>query len=806
MDLLADVRYALRLLRKTPIFTAAAIGILALGIGANATIFSLVQSVLVRPLPYANPDELVMVWEDASAAGFPRNTPAPGNYNDWRTLNRSFVDLAATRSVNSSLTMDGPPEQVLGRAVTANFFSVLGVQPQLGRSFVPAEDAQGVRVVIISHALWQRRYGADPAIVGRTVTMNDARHEIVGVAPQSFVFLDRDIDYWVPMQLPPEMASTRASHFLNVVARLRPGVSVQAADEDMKSIAAELARQYPDNGGVGAVVVPLREQVLGDTRMELVVLMIAAMSIVLIACANFASLLLSRSWTRRGEYAVRLSLGATRIRLARQIVVEALCLSIIGGVFGLVIPWLAGTMSERLVPVGLQLSAASMRGWQLFATAGVLSIATGALFSLGPALQSSRASTADALQQNARGSIGGGATRHLRDGLIVLQVAATLVLLVTAGLMLRTLVNLRGTELGFNPQQLLTIQVALPQPKYAEPARRAAFHDRVIAGVRAQPGVDGVAFGSTLPFQSIGNTRAFTIEGRPVSMNEIALGLVPFPDALFRVGTTDYMRTLGVVAAEGRLLDERDTSASPRAAVVNETLARQFLPNRSAIGHRIRFSPDEPWFTIVGVVRDVLERGYEQDAKPGVYVSAPQIGGTASYLVVRVNGDPLDYAAAVQQVIHGVDPDQPIRQVRPMSDVVNLTVADRQQHTTLLVVFGGLALLIASIGLYGLLSQLVSARSREIGLRIALGATWRTVVAMVMSRGIVLAGVGMALGTGIAWAATRTLQTLLYGVAAADPLTFAAVLGLLSAVTLAACAVPAVRAARVDPMVVLREQ
>ena len=799
MDLLADVRYALRLLRKTPIFTAAAVATLALGIGANATIFSLVHSVLVRPLPYGGPDQLVMVWEDATAAGFPRNTPAPGNYNDWRALNRSFVDLAATRSVNASLTMDGPPEQVLGRAVTTNFFDVLGVQPQLGRSFFPEEDAQGVRVVIISDALWQRRYGGDPAIVGRTMTMNDARHEIVGVAPKSFVFRSREIDYWVPMQLPPNLATTRGSHFLNVVARLKPGVSAQAADDEMKSIAARLTAQYPDNGNVGAVVVPLREDILGDTRIELIVLMVAAMSIVLIACANFASLLLSRAWARRGEYAVRLSLGATRIRLARQIVVEALCLSVVGGALGLVIPSLTGAMSERLVPIGLQLSAASMQGWQLFAAAGVLSIATGLLFSLGPALQSSRASTSEALQQNARGSIGGGTTRRLRDGLIVLQVAATLVLLVAAGLMLRTLANLRGTELGFNPRQVLTMQVALPQPKYADGARRAAFYDRVTALIRAQPGVEGVAFGSTLPFQSIGNTRVFAIEGRQAVPGEI-------PDALFRVGTPDYMRTLGVMATEGRLLDERDTSAAPRAAVVNETLARQFLPNQSAVGHRIRFDPDEPWFTIVGVVRDVLERGYEQDPKPGVYVSSPQVEGIASNLIVRVTGDPLDYAAPVQRVIHGVDPDQPIRQVRSMSDVISLTVADRQQHTTLLVVFGGLALLIASIGLYGLLSQVVSTRSREIGLRIALGATWRTVVTMVMSRGIVLTGVGMLLGAGIAWAVTRTLQTLLYGVGAADPATFAAVLGLLAAVTLAACAVPAVRAARVDPMVVLREQ
>jgi predicted permease len=799
MDLLADVRYAFRLLTKTPVFTVAAIATLALGIGANTTIFALVQSVLIQALPYSNPDELVMVWEDGSRFGFPKNTPAPANYNDWRMRNRSFVDMAATRGgTNATLTVDGPPEQVVGRSVTVNFFSVLGVTPALGRAFNAGDD-QNDRIVIISDGLWRRRYGADPGIVGRTIVMNDARREVVGVAPKSFVFRNRDIDYWIPMRLPPQLANTRNSHFLEVVARLEPGVPVETADGEMKAIAAQLTSEYPDsNRDVGAVVLSVREDVLGDTRVEVLVLMIAAASIVLIACANLASLLLSRAWTRRGEYAVRLSLGATRTRLMRQIVTEALCLSVVGGALGLAIPWLAGTMIERFVPVGLQ-TPTTVLDWRLLAFAGALSIGTGLLFSLGPAFQSSRASTSEVLQQNARGAVGTGATGLFRDGLVVLQVAATLVLLVAAGLMLRTLANLRAIELGFNPEGLLTMQVSLPQPKYADETKRTAFYERVVAGIRAQPGVEGAAFGSTLPFQNAGNTRSFTIEGRAEVPGEVR-------DALFRVGTSEYLKTLDVVVAEGRLIDERDVAGAPRAVVINETMARQFLPNQSALGHRIQFDPEEPAFTIVGVVKNVLERGYEQEDKPAVYLSTPQVGANSANLVVRVPGDPLASAAAVQRVIQSVDPDQPVRLIRSMSDVVALTVVDRQQHTTLLVAFGALAMLIASIGLYGLLAQSVSARSREIGLRIALGATWRSVVTLVMSRGIVLTGTGVALGVFVAWMVTRAMQTLLFGVDAGDPTTFAVVLGLLATVAVIACAIPAIRAARVDPMVALRDQ
>jgi predicted permease len=804
MDLLADLRYAVRMLRKTPVFTVAAIGTLALGIGANTTIFSLVQDLLLRPMPYQNPDQIVMVWEDQTgAAGVPRAVSAPANYRDWRASNRSFTDMAATGFAFTNLTGDGAPEVVLGRRVTTNFLSVLGVRPMLGRDFTAADDTSGSRVVIISHALWQRRYRGDAAIVGRTISMSvqrvgDVKHEVIGVAPASFVFLSRDIDYWVPMQFSPEEAATRGNHFLDVVARLKSGVSVQAADAEVRTIARGLSEQHPDtNRGIGAAVVPIRDQVLGASRVHVIALMSAAAAIVLIACANLASLLLARASVRRGEYAVRLSLGATRGRLARQVLVEALCLSGGGGMLGLAIPVLTTTFVERIVPIGLQAFTVSLMDWRLLAFAGALSIATGLLFSVGPAFQSAHASTADVLQQHARGNVGG-RSGAFRDSLVVVQVAATLVLLVAAGQMLRTLANLNAVELGFDASNLLTIQAPL-MPKWADPIKRPALYETVLDGVRALPGVRAAAFGSTLPFQP-GSSRFFSVEGRP-----------PVPgdqrDALFRIGTADYLQTLRVTLVEGRLVDARDGRDAPRAVVVNETLVRQFMPGPSALGRQIRFDPTEPPFTVVGVIEDVLERGYGQESKPAVYVTSaqgPRFFPTIN-LIVRVDSDPLGYVPAIQRIVRGVDPDQPVRLARTMTDLIGLTIGDRRQQTTLLAVFGALALVIASLGVYGLLAQTVSARGREIGIRMALGATLRSVMQMVMSRGIVLSGAGVGLGAALAWSVTRAMDTLLYGVAATDPLTFAMAAALLAAVSAVACAIPAVRAARVDPMLVLRD-
>jgi putative ABC transport system permease protein len=799
--LLADLRYSVRLLRKAPGFTAIAVATLALGIGANTAIFSAVDAMLVRPLPYADADRVVLVWEDVGVAGIPRNTPAPGNYNDWARLSRSFTGMAATRGANANLTADGPPELILGRAVTPNFFDVLGVRPAIGRSFTAEEDRTGAPVVVISDGLWRRRYRGDRSIVGRTLLMNDNRYEVIGVMPRGFVFRNREMNYWVPIHFSPEVAVTRQSHFLNVVARLAPGVSLAAAQDDMRLVANALTREHPDsNTNVGAAVVPVKDDALGNTRVELLVLMGAAAAVLLIACANLASLLLSRAVGRRGELAVRAALGASRGRLIRQMVIEAAAIACAGGAIGLGLAPLGTALMAQLTPRGFPPLPSSVLDLRLLAFTLAISTAASLAFGLLPALQASRVSLQDALQQGARSAIGGRG-RLTRDALVVAQVAAALVLLAGAGLMLRTLANLRAIDVGFRPAHLMTLRTTLPADRYREAQKRLAFYDRVVAGARALPGVEHAAYISNLPFVTQGDTIAYAIEGGPP----------PSPgypqDALLRVGTTDYLATIGAQLAEGRLIDQHDVDDAPRAIVINETMAKRHWPGETALGHRVRFDRNQPWFTVVGVVKDVHERGYELAMKSGVYLSFAQIPNTwarPEQLVVRVSGNAEDIAPALRRVIAAADPDQPVAAVRSMDEIIDLDVADRQQQMLLLGAFAGLALLLASIGLYGVLSYLVLQRSRELGLRMALGATSGSVMRIVVARGLSLTAVGLAIGLGLAWALTRTLQNLLYGVSAADPATFGAVVALLGVIALAACYVPARRAARLDPIAVLR--
>ena len=801
--LLADLRYGVRLLRKSPGFTLIAVATLALGIGANTAIFSTVDAVLIRALPYADPDHLVMVWEDASEIGFPRNTPAPGNFRDWMRLNRSFSAMAATRGATASLTGDGAPEQLIGRAVTPSFFKVLGVAPLHGRAFTDQEDRARAQVVVVSYGLWQRRYGGDPNIVGRTLTMNGARYDVIGVMPRGFVFRNRDVDYWIPTSFSPETAATKNSHYLNVAARLAPGVGLAAARDDMRRVDETMQRLFPDaNRTLRSTIVPIAEELVGDTRVELVVLMAAAAAVLLIACANLASLMLSRAAGRRGELAVRAALGATRARLVRQMLVEAAIVSIAGGLAGVALVPAAVGVIAQLTPRGFVEQPASVIDLRLLAFAVALSIATGVAFSLLPALQAARASSLhDAVQQASRATVGG-RSRRTRDALVVAQVAAALVLLVGAGLMLRTLANLRAIDLGFRADHLLTLRTTLPPSRY-RPLERLAFYDRVIAEVRALPGVEAAAYASNLPFMTTGSTIWVGIEGRPKRTDEAR-------DALYRVATTDYLRTLGVRAIEGRLLDERDGADAPRAVVVNETLARTYWPGGSPIGERLRFgAPDGPLFTVVGVVKDVRERGYQQLLKPGVYLSyaqTPTTWAVPENLVVRASRRPEDLAPLARRIIERVDPDQPIAAVRTMDEIVDLDVADRHLQMMLLGGFASLALLLASIGLYGVLSYAVTQRSREFGLRLALGASAESVMRMVIARGLSLAAAGMAIGLALAWALTRTMQNLLYGVAPADPRTFGAVIVVLMIVAFAACYVPGRRAAGVDPIAALREE
>jgi len=798
----SDLRYALRLLRQAPGFTLVALCALALGIGANSAIFSTLSAVILRPLPYADPDRLVMVFEDASSIGFAHNTPAPANFFDWRDQNHVFTDMAAARNRTRALTGDGSAEQLAGYAVTSNFFSVLGVSPIIGRTFTEAEDRDDARVALISYSLWQRRYAAAADITLRSILLDGANYQVIGVLPRDFVYRDRRRDFFIPIHATPEFRATRNSHFLSVIARLKPGATMQQASSDMLAIANHLKQMYPnENRYTGAVVVPMKEDLLGQTRTALIILMCAAGCVLLIACANLASLLLARAVARKRELAVRAALGARRSRLIRQLITEGALLSLAGGALGLALSLGGMRILERLIPSGLPATVEPRIDLQLLLFTLALSLVTGVLFSIVPAFQAARASVNDALKQGGR-SGADVSSRATRDALVVLEVAAALVLLTGAGLMIETMAKLRGVDLGFRSDHLLTLRTALG-PKYNDNAAALEYQRRVLEQVSSLPGAQAASFASTLPFQSIGNTQGYRVEG-------VAPDPSFSPDALYRSGSWNYLETLGVKLREGRLFDGSETANSPLVLIINETFARHFWPHESAIGHRISTDfPNPKWRTIIGVVADVQERGYDVWMKPGVYFpTAQEPWGTrnADFLVVRASGDPATLLLAIRRIVASIDPDVPVSNVQTMDDLIDATISNRQQQMSLLSAFAALALLLACIGLYGVLAYTVTQRSREIGLRMALGASSWNVTGLVVRHGLTLTASGLALGLAGSWASTRAIKTALYGVSATDPKTFLAVAALLILVALAACLIPARRAAQLDPIVVLREE
>jgi putative ABC transport system permease protein len=798
-SLVSDIRYALRLLRQAPGFTLVALCALALGIGANTAIFSTLSAVILRPLPYTDPDRVVMVFEDASSIGFAHNTPAPANFFDWREQNHVFSDMAATRGRTRALTGDGSAEQLTGYAVTSNFFSVLGVNPVIGRTFTADEDRDDARVALISDSLWQRRFAGDRDIASRSILLDGANYRVIGVLPRDFVYRDRRRDFFIPIHVTPEFRATRGSHFLSVVARLKPGATMQQASGDMLAIANHLKVLYPnENRNTGVVVVPLKEDLLGATRTALIVLMSAAGCVLLIACANLASLLLARAVARKREFAVRAALGAHRARLIRQMITEGALLSLAGGALGLALSLGGMRILNHLIPSGLPVTAEPRIDLQLLLFTLALSLVTGVLFSIVPAFQAARASVNDALKQGGR-SGADVQSRVTRDALVILEVAAALVLLTGAGLMIETMAKLRGVDLGFRSDHLLTLRTALG-PKYNDNGAALEYQRRVLEQVSSIPGAEAASFASTLPFQSIGNTQGYRIEG-------VAPDPSFSPDALYRSGSWNYLQTLGVKLREGRLFDGSETANSPLVLIVNETFARHYWPHGSALGHRV--STDPKWRTIIGVVADVQERGYDLWMKPGVYFPTSQEPyGTrnADFLVVRTSSDPLAIVSVMRRIVASIDPDVPVSNVQSMDDLIDATVSNRQQQMTLLGAFAALALLLASIGLYGVLAYAVTQRSREIGLRMALGASSSSVTGLVVRHGLTLTAIGLALGLVGSWASTRALKTALYGVSATDPKTFSAVAALLTLVALAACMIPARRASRLDPVVVLREE
>ena len=802
MNLLANLQYTFRQVMKTPGFFAIAIAALALGIGANTAIFSAVEAVLLKPLPFAQPGRLMIVWEDASNIGFAFNTPAPANYLDWRAQNRVFRDMAATRFVTASLTGDGQPEQLSGKKVTPNFFDVLGVQPAVGRPFTAEEDKAQTPVVVLGYNLWRRRFGGDESVVGRAILLNGVQTKVVGVMPKDFFFRDRkNSDYWVPMAFTPEQWARRQSHFLTVVARLKPGVTDKQAQKEMERVAADLQKQYPDsNAKVGAVVVPIEKDYAGDARSGLLVLQVASVFVLLIACSNLANLLLARSTGRRREMAVRLALGASRWQIASQLLTESLVLSVAGGLLGLWIGKMCWGVFGSLVPEQAG-GGFEWNGPVLLFTAGI-SLTAGMLFGFAPALRASGVPLQESLKEGGRGGESRGGLR-LRDTLVVGQFALAFALLVCAGLMIETLWNLRKQELGFRADHLLTMGVPLPEKKYDTDEKVREFFRAVVENARALPGVKGVGFGSDAPFMTIGDTEGYTVDGEP------PLPTGEYNDALYREVTPGYLEMLGANVKEGRLLEESDHAGGLQAVVVNEFLAKRHWPGKSAVGKRIRFGREnEPWWTVVGVVRDIRERGLLYEMKPAVYVPLTQVQKPQGFsmLVVRTSNDPASTIKMVEGAVWAVDPQQPVSYVRTMDQLMEADVADRTRPMVLLGVFAGLALVLACLGVYGVLAYAVAQRTREIGVRMALGAKPGDVTRMILGRGMKLSAIGLLAGGALAAGLAALLRTLLYGVTLAAPGIYAGTAATLVLVAMVACVIPAQRASRVDPAVALRNE
>ena len=799
--LIQDLRYAIRGLWRNRGFAIVTIASLALGIGANTAIFSLVNAVLLRPLTFPNADRLVMIKEDASAMGNPPSETAPGNYADWKAQQTVFDDMAALTWRTLNITGDGEPEKVPSYAVTANLFSLLGVKPVIGRDFTVEDDQQGQnKVAILSHGLWQRRYGGDRKIVGRDITLNGQKYSVIGVMPNRFQFLQSYIGLWTPAALTAEELRDYDNHYLDVVARMKPGMTLPQAEADIKVITERIVREHPaESEGLAALVIPLREHFTGDVRRPIFLLLVAAGLVLLIACANVASLMLSRAAARRREFALRAALGAGRARLVRQLLTESVLLACLSGAVGLLVAWWSFALLKQLIPPHLTLSTSLTMDLPVLGFALAASIVTGVIFGLAPALHASKLDLNEALKQGGNLTTTGGT--KLRGAFVVAQIALALVLLIGAGLLMQTVLNLHGQYSGFQPERLLALRTALPAYKYREHPKRVAFYAQVLQRVRALPGVSSADYTTSVPLQWKGGMNDFTIEGRPPQPNF-------FTNAVHRQISADYFRTMGIALKQGRYFQDSDNQQTTPVAIVNETMARQFWPD-GALEKRFKLGVEKaPWVTIVGVVADVRQMGMDVPVKAEMYFPYRQITSHFGYaprdLVVRASSEPFSLVSSIRKAIHEVDPDQPVANVETMDEQLAGETGPRRMGMMLLMSFAGLALVLASVGIYGVLSYFVTQQTREIGVRMALGAQRHDILSLVMRKGMGLAVVGVAIGLLAALALARLMTSLLFGIGARDPITFATVVVILLVVALAACLIPARRATKVDPVIALR--
>jgi putative ABC transport system permease protein len=807
-DLMQDLRYGLRVLAKSPVFTAVGVLTLALGIGANTAIFSVVNGLLLRPLPFRDAGRLVMLWE-VSPEGRHQNTTSRANFRAWREQNTAFESMAAFSDQRLNLTGDQDPEEVSVQLATPELFQVLGVEPILGRTLNEEDGRARSAGVVLGYGIWQRRFGGDPAVVGKPITLNGIPFNVVGVMPAGFQWHIRSrsgtgkpAEMWAVLAMPMEGPAT-LGRFLSVVGRLKSGVSREQAEAEIKAIETRLGQDAPQyNKGYGIEVLPLREQFVGKVRSALLILLGAVGFVLLIACANVANLMLARAAARQKEIALRTALGASRLRIVRQLLTESLLLALLGSLLGLGLAWwgieaLVAISPRDLVNlqgVGINLTVLA---WTL-----AISLATGIIFGIAPALEATRLNLNEALNEGGKGAGGQGArSRRLRSVLVVTEIALALVLLVSAGLLVKSFARLRNIDTGFNSENVLTMVVRTAGAKYREDPQVVGFFRQATERLGALPGVRSVGIVNYLPlYGGLGSSTGFTIEGQP----ELPPGEGPSTNV--RVSDAGYFSAIGIPLVRGRNFTDIEDNQAKHVVIISESLARQYFPDEEPLGKHISVAMfDKPTPTeIVGVVGDVRYDSLTDQAEPTVYFPHPELTYEFMTLVIRTAGDPAAIAPVVRGELREIDPNQPVSDVRTMEQVMADTLGRARFNTLLLSLFAGLATLLAGVGIFGVMNYTVTVRTREIGIRVALGAQRGQVLMLILRQGLLLTLIGIGIGLAGALALTRVMSSLLFGVAATDPLTFTAIVVLLTVVSLIACYLPARRATRVDPVTALR--
>jgi predicted permease len=815
-DLIQDIRYGIRSLYSNPGFTLVAVLALALGTGANTAVFSVVNAVLLRPLPYREPDSLIMLWSSSPKTDRLREPVSVPDMLDYRSQSSTLEGIASLAYDDFNLSTGDVPLHVQGSMVTANFFSVLGVTPALGRFFAAGEDRAGPgRVVVISNGLWKRRFGADPGILDHTIQLNGGTFNIIGVAPATFRSPEKTDELWIPLTLDgsdrlrvpstttPENLASRKFRFMKCVARLRSDATIETARADLSTIAARLEQQYPDmNSGFTVNLISIQDQIIGDIKPALRLLLAVVALVLLIACANVANLLLARGSGRHREIAIRLALGARRARVIRQLLTESTLLGLVGGAAGLLLAYAGIRVLIAINPANIPRLDNLGIDFRVLGFTLVVSLAAGLLFGVAPAIQVTKPDLCEALKEGTRGSTEGGVRQKTRSALVVLEVALTNVLLICAALMLRSFYTLQSVEPGFAPANVLTMQVALPPAKYSEDSLMSSFFEQALKRMATLPGVESVGAATTLPLQpDTAFSRRFTIENRaPASPNERLT-------ASYRAVSPDFFSALLIPVLKGRVFTDSDRDQTPPVIVINEAMKRLYWGDEDPVGRRMAITAEGGVKReIIGVVGNIKQSSLHAESGAEMYETYLQSPWSFMAVVIRTAGDPNGIADAVRREILAVDPEQPVFDIRTMQQIVDESINQPRLYTTLLAIFAAVATILAAVGIYGVMSYTVSQRRHEIGIRMALGANPPDILRMVVRRAINLSVTGIAIGLAAAWFLTRLVQDLLYGVAPRDPVAFLVIPLGLALVALGSSYWPARRATRVDPMVALRTE